>query len=356
MAAVGALMAAFHLVKLAALVNNLSAFPTLRRNDVSPGRPRTSILVPARDEAARLPRTLPGFLAQPADEIIVLDDGSSDGTASVVTGFADPRLRMLTGTDLPPGWIGKNWACHQLAKAATGDLLVFCDADVTLREGALDAMWTQIRRQRADVFSTFPRQHTGTLGERLFVPLLDENLLTFLPHQLLDVPVPVAAVANGQVLAFRRVAYDAVGGHEAVAGKIVEDLALAQLSRRLGFKLGLALGGDLVDARMYDGYASAVRGMGKSLRAIHRGSDLTLIASAAWNLTAYTVPWLRWNHGQVWRVAAVLGLVERILVNAKTGRGAYAEAALVPLTPPAALPVYLLGLRRAARWKGRSYL
>lgn len=355
MAALGALIAAFHLVKVASLMSNLGAFPTLRRNDVSPGRPRTSILVPARDEAARLPRTLPGFLAQPADEIIVLDDGSCDGTARVVAGFADPRLRMLTGRDLPPGWIGKNWACHQLAAAATGDLLVFCDADVSLRAGALDAMWTEMRRQRADVFSTFPRQYAGSLGERLLVPLIDENLLTFLPHQLLDAPVPAAAVAIGQVLVFRRGAYDAIGGHEAVAGRIVEDLALAQRSRRLGFKLGLALGGDLVSARMYDSYGSAVRGMGKGLRAIHRGSDLALVASAAWNLTAYTVPWLRWNHGQVWRVAAVLGLAERLLVNAKTGRGAYAEAALVPITPLTALPVYLLGLRRAARWKGRRY-
>jgi len=355
MAAVGALIAAFHIAKVACLVSNLGAFPTLRRHDVAPDRPRTSILVPARDEAARLPGTLPGFLAQPAEEIIVLDDWSSDGTAGVVAGFADPRLRLLTGAGLPPGWIGKNWACHQLAAAATGDLLVFCDADVTLREGALDAIWAQIRRQRADVFSTFPRQYAETLGERLFVPLIDENMLTFLPYHLLDAPLPVAAVANGQVLAFRRAAYHAIGGHQAVAGKIVEDLALARRSRRLGFKLGLALGGDLVSARMYDDYACAVRGMGKSMRAVHRGSDLALVASAAWNLTAYTVPWLRWNHGRVWQVAAVLGLAERLLVNAKTGRGAYAEAALVPVTAPAALPVYLLGLRRAARWKGRSY-
>jgi len=111
----------------------------------------------------------------------------------------------------------------------------------------------------------------------------------------------------------------------------------------------------MVSTRMYEGYRCAVRGLGKSLRAAHGGSDLILAASAAWNVIAYTVPWLHWRRGRAWRVAAVLGLTERFLVNAKTGRRAYGELALVPVTAPAALPVYALALRRTARWKGRRY-
>jgi hypothetical protein len=360
-------LACFHLVKTAGLVANLRGFPTLDRALADgahtppsgaqvPPLPRVSLLVPARDEAARLPRALPGLLAQPAAEILVLDDSSRDATADVVRAAAgDPRLRLLAGAPVPAGWVGKNWACQQLADAARGDLLVFCDADVVLRPGALAAAWVQMHRQGSDVFSVFPRQHTGTLGERFLVPLIDENLLAFLPHGLLEMPVPAAAVANGQFLAFRRQAYHAIGGHRAVAGHIVEDLALARRTRRAGCKLGLALGGSLVGARMYDGYASAVRGLGKSLRAAHGGSDAALLASAAFNLAAYTLPWLRWRHGRAWQLAAVLGLAERLLVNAKTGRGAWAEALLVPATAPAALPVYALAMRRTARWKGRSY-
>jgi glycosyltransferase involved in cell wall biosynthesis len=351
----GAVVAAFHLVKTAGLISNRFAFPVLAARDHAPARPRTSILVPARNEARNLARTLPGLLAQPAEEILVLDDGSDDGTADVAAGWPDRRLRVLPGAGCPPGWVGKNWACHQLALAATGDLLVFCDADVQLGPGALDAAWAQMQRHRADVFSVFPRQDTSGLGERMLVPLIDENLLAFLPHRLLDLPVPAAAVANGQFLAFRRTAYDVIGGHRGVAGAIVEDLALARRARKTGLRLGLALGGPLVGARMYDGYASTVRGFAKSVRAAHAGSDLLLAASAAWNLAAYTVPWLAWNRGRSWRVAAMLGLVERVLVNEKTGRAAYAEAALVPVIAPAALPVYLLALRRTARWKGRTY-
>jgi len=346
--------AAFHIVKTAGLIFNLRDFPVLRRG-FRPGRPRTSLLVPARDEAARLPRVLPGLLAQPADEVLILDDGSTDGTAGAVASFHDRRLRLLRGEPRPDGWIGKNWACHQLAAAATGELLVFCDADVILRPQALNAVWAEMARQRADVFSVFPRQITGTVGERLLVPLIDETLLSFLPHRLLDLPVPSAATANGQLIAFDRTAYAALGGHAAIHDRIVEDVALARRSRRLGFRLGLALGGDLVQARMYGGYQSTVAGLGKSLRAAHFDSGAVLAASAAFHLAAYTMPWVLWNRGPAWRTAAVLGVAERVLTNAKTGRGAYAEAALVPVTALAALPVYAVAARRRARWKGRVY-
>jgi glycosyltransferase involved in cell wall biosynthesis len=357
MATLATAAAAFHLVKLAGLIGNLDAFPSLRPAPPPPPGVAISLLVPARDEADRLPGTLASLRAQPATEILVLDDCSGDGTAEVVRRAAavDQRVRLLPGAPVPPGWVGKNWACQQLAEAARGELLVFCDADVTLHPGALAAAYAELMRQRSDLFSVFPRQRAVTAGERLLVPLIDEMLLAFLPHQLLSLPVPAAAVANGQFLACHRSAYRRLGGHAAVAGEIVEDLALARLARRRGLRLGLALGGRYVSARMYRGYAEAVRGMGKSLRAAHRGSDPLLIASAAANLTAYTLPWLRWRRHPGWRLAAVLGLVERLLVNAKTGRGSYGEALLVPVTAPAALPVYLLALRRTARWKGRTY-
>ncbi|GIH11102.1 hypothetical protein Rhe02_91690 [Rhizocola hellebori] len=355
MARLGSAVAAFHLVKTAGLLANLHAFPVLGQGANS--FLKTSFLVPARDEAKNLPRTLLGLLKQPAAEILVLDDQSADDTAEIVRSLAkaDSRLRLLEGSPPPAGWIGKNWACHQLAEQATGDLLAFVDADVSMRPGALSAIWAQIGAQHADVFSVFPRQHAGTLGERMLVPLIDEVLLAFLPHALLDLPIPAAAVANGQVLAFTRRAYRTLGGHQAVAGEIVEDLALARLTRRAGLKLGLALGGDLVRARMYDGYAATVRGIGKSIRSAHADSDPLLVASALGNLAAYTLPWLRLRHGAAWQLAAALSLAQRVLTNAKTGRASYAEAALVPFIAPAALPIYRLGLRRTARWKGREY-
>lgn len=354
--ALARVVVAFHAVKLAGVAANLVMFPTLARQGRA-GRPDISLLVPARDEGQRLPVALAGLLAQDVSEIIVLDDQSGDDTAAVVSRAAkdDPRVRLLRGTPLPRGWTGKNWACQQLAAAARGDVLLFCDADVLLAPGAVDACWAQMRAQRADVFSVFPRQHTATLGERLLVPLIDEVLLAFLPHPLLRLPVPSAATANGQLLMFRRRAYEALGGHAAVADALNEDLTLARRARRAALRLGLALGGDLVSARMYAGYRESVRGFGKSLRAAHGGHDSALALTAAWHLLAYTLPWLAWRRGRAWRIAAVLGLAQRITVNVKTGRGAPGEAMLVPVTPLAALPAYALASRRNARWKGRSY-
>jgi glycosyltransferase involved in cell wall biosynthesis len=358
---------AFHAVKLAGLVANLVMFPALRvqvrvpAGAPAPGgrarRPDISLLVPARDEARRLPAALAGLLAQDVTEIVVLDDQSSDATAAIVrrAAEADPRVRLVRGTPPPPGWTGKNWACHQLARAARGDILLFCDADVLLAPGAAAACLTQMCAQRAEVFSVFPRQRTVTLGERLLVPLIDDVLLAFLPHCLLRLPVPSAATANGQLLMFRRSAYDVLGGHAAVADNLIEDIALARRARRAGLRLGLAIGGDLVSARMYSGYRDCVRGFGKNLRAAHGGHDGALAVTASWHLLAYTVPWLAWRRSRLWRAAAVLGLAQRLLVNAKTGRGAPGEAALVPVTPLAALPVYALAFRRSAQWKGRSY-
>lgn len=348
----------FLAVKITGLAVNAATFPTLRPAPATRAvGPRVSILVPARNEARRLPRTLPALLAQPADEILLLDDCSEDATAEIAESLVgdDSRVKVLTGRPLPDGWTGKNWACHQLAEAATGDLLVFCDADVRLAPGALDAVIAESRRQAADVFSVFPRQETATTGERTLIPLIDDVLLAFLPFRLLSLPIPAAATANGQLLAFRRGVYNALGGHSGVRQAIVEDVRLALHTRRMGHRLGLALGGDLVSARMYEGYRAAVRGFGKSLLAAHGGSRTLLGMSAAWHLLAYTAPWLKAGSGRTWRLAALLGLVERVLVNAKTGRGAWWEAALVPVTPLAAIPVYVEAARRTTTWKGRSY-
>lgn len=356
--ALTAMVTGFHLAKLGGIAVNLVMFPVLRPGGGEPARrPATSVLVPARDEAGRLPAALRGIRGQQAAEILILDDASADETAAVAerAAAADPRVRLLRGAPVPDGWTGKTWACHQLAAAARGELLVFCDADVTLEPGALDALWSGMCAQRADVFSVFPRQRTATLGERLLVPLIDEVLLAFLPHVLLRLPVPAAATANGQLLAFRRAAYAALGGHAGVAGELAEDLALARRARRAGMRLGLALGGDLVSARMYRGYLESVRGFGKSLRAAHGGSDLVLAAAVTWPLLACTLPFLLARRSRTWRLLAAAGLAQRALVNVKTGRRALAEAALVPVTPLAAVPAYLLAARRTARWKGRRY-
>ncbi|MCB0161394.1 MAG: glycosyltransferase family 2 protein, partial [Caldilineaceae bacterium] len=163
------------LVMLAIALGNLWAFPRLSPTSATAPMARVSVLIPARDEAAVIGRTVDALLGQepPVHEVLVLDDGSTDGTggAAHAAAGADPRLRVLDGAPLPAGWVGKNWACHQLGQAATGDVLLFTDADVCWEAGALSAVIRLQASLDADLLTVWPTQATVTWGERLVVPL-----------------------------------------------------------------------------------------------------------------------------------------------------------------------------------------
>jgi glycosyltransferase involved in cell wall biosynthesis len=353
------MVAGFLLLKLANLTVNLVTFPRLdpsrRRAESEP----VSLLVPARNEAEGLAGTLPSLLDQPAAEVLLLDDRSTDGTAELAQRLAghDQRFRVVPGCQAPPGWIGKTWACHQLAEAATGSVLVFVDADIRLAPGALQALAWQRHAQRADVFSVFAQQVTGSLGERLIAPVIDDVLLCFLPHPLLRAPAASAATASGGLLAFTRPAYQRLGGFASVRCELVEDVAIARRTRRLGLRLGLALGGDLVSTRMYTGYVDAVTAFARGVHGIYRtlpARRLLLTALGLWHVLAYTLPLLL-SRRPAWAVLCAAGAAERLLVEAKTGRRQWGEALLMPLTPIAMLPVLARAMRRRQQWNGRHY-
>ncbi|MGI8747140.1 MAG: glycosyltransferase, partial [Deinococcus sp.] len=338
----------FLLYKLFTLGVNMLSFPVLRFRPPHPHPLRVSLLVPARDEAHNLPHTLPGLLAQGADEVILLDDSSGDGTGDLARrlGEASPAagLRVLDGLPRPPGWHGKPWACEQLGQAATGEVLVFTDADVSWRPGALAAVLHELERSRADLLSVWPRQETRRPGERLLVPLVDDVLLGLLPAPLVRLPFASLSAGNGQLMAFRQESYRGVGGHALVRSEVLEDVLFASRLKARGGQLALALGGELLSVRMYRGYRESVLGLAKSLPVAHGHSRPLLALSWFWHLAAYTLPLFFGPRGLV-----LLGLAGRLGVNLKTGRrrpADLAEVLLTPLAPLASLPVYLLALRR----------
>lgn len=348
----------FLALKMLVLILNLARFPVLTASAATDLR-RVSVLIPARDEADRLPGTLPAMLAEHDAEVLVLDDNSSDSTARVAQDVIDrsghPGAHVLSGEALPAGWTGKAWACHQLAAAAGGDTLVFLDADVTLEPGALRAVVGEKARSGADVFSVFPRQETRTLGEHLIVPTIDNVLLCLLAHPLLRLPVPSAATAHGACLVFDRGSYAHVGGFEAVRGEIVDDVALARRTRERGMQLGLALGGDLVHVRMYRSYAEVVAGLSRGLMPMANGSPVVLLAGWATHLAAYTLPWALLPLHRRWAWPLAFGVLERVLVEVKTRRYALWQAVLVPAVAPAMAPLIVRALRGRPTWRGRTY-
>lgn len=351
---------AFLLPQLAVLVVNLMAFPVLGRVAASPLPLRkVSILVPARNEAHNLPTTLPGILSQGADEVIVLDDGSEDDTASVLAAWSDghPELRRLTGAPLPPGWTGKNWACHQLAQVATGDLWLFTDADVHWGPGALASVRQLQHATGAGLTTVWPRQITGSWFERIAVPIVDVVLLAGLPHPLATrSTLAAAAAANGQCMMFAREAYAQSGGHASVRANVLDDVRLAQRAKHAGVRLALGLGGDRLAVRMYRGSREVVDGFAKNILAAVGGRPGVLVGLTILNTLVYTAAWpLAWLDPR-WLVLGSAGLALRAATAWKTGRPV-AEAMLQILLPVALWPIVAQAIRwrRGYRWKGRTY-
>lgn len=355
-----------------ALVAILNTLTLLRLRPAPPitDAPRLSLLIPARNEAAVIDATVRALLAQayPNFEVIVLDDASTDSTAAIAqsAGVGDPRLRIIRGESLPAGWMGKNWACHQLSQAASGEWLIFTDADVRWLPGALAALAETMTRTRADVLTVWPTQHTVTWSERLVVPLMALAVLGYLPLPLVHhTPWPVFAAANGQCLAFRRRAYQAVGGHAAVRGQIVEDVALARQAKARGLRLRMADGAGLVACRMYGGWPSVRDGFAKNILAGHGNSIVFLLLSTAFHWLIFVFPWLWLALGTgttgwpVWpAVWIALGIGARALTAAAT-RQRLGDALLMPvsvllMTLIAARSIWWRLRYGGPQWKGRT--
>lgn len=264
-------------------------------------RASVTVLLPARDEAHRIEPCLVGLLAQdhPAMHVIVLDDGSTDGTGDLVRAAVagDSRFTVIHGgPEHPPeGWLGKPWACQRLATAALAgdpapDVLLFVDADVVLAPDAVRRIAGLMRDSGLDLASPYPRQVAITAAERLVQPLLQWSWMTTLPLGLAeDSPRPSLTAANGQVLSITPAAYARSGGHETVRHEVLEDIALARAVKATAGRANVTDGTDLATCRMYTSRTELVNGYTKSLWAAF-GSPAGSIGATGLLTFAYVLP------------------------------------------------------------------
>jgi hypothetical protein len=352
------------------LMANLRALRVPDPEGRPPAGTRVSVLVPVRDEAARITPCIQALLASEAVDldVLVLDDGSTDATADVVTAAAagDPRLRMLTGAPLPPGWLGKPHACHQLAEAATGDVLVFVDADVVVERHGLAASVALLRASGLDLVSPYPRQETVTAAERLVQPLLQWSWLAFLPLRRAErSPRPSLAAANGQLLVCDAGAYRAAGGHAAVRDAVIEDVALARAFKAAGRSATVVDGTAIARCHMYDGWAQLRDGYAKSLWAAFSSPAgsvgvLGLLALLYLVPPAGAVRALARGRPRAAVVPALgyaAGVAGRVAAAARTG-GRRADAVAHPVSVMALIGLTGLSWWRRATgrltWRGRT--
>src|SRR6266851_268958 len=231
------------------------------------GRPTVSVIVPARNEEACLDPCLRSLVAQAGVtfEIIVVDDHSTDRTRNIARSFADPPVRVVEAGPLPAGWTGKNNAVTAGSQAARGEWLLFTDADTIHRPGSLARTLAEAKRQGAAMLSYSPEQVVESFWEKAVMPVIFAELAaTFRSSQVSD-PNSSAAAANGQYILITREAYDAVGGHAAIAANLLEDVALARAVKRSGRKIFFRYGGDAVRTRMYRSFAQLREGWTKNL-------------------------------------------------------------------------------------------
>lgn len=324
--------------------------------DPAPAREPVSVLLPVRDEAARVAACVRSLLAQQGVEdleVLVLDDGSSDGTADVVRRVAagDSRLRLLEGRPLADGWLGKPHACQQLADAARGDVLVFVDADVTLAPHAVAASVALLRQTGLDLVSPYPRQLTATVAERIVQPLLQWSWLTTLPLRVAErSPRESLAAANGQLLVVDARAYVECGGHASVRAEVLDDVALLRAVKRAGGRGVVADGTEVATCRMYDGWESLRDGYAKSLWSAF-GSPAGATAVMAGLGLAYVVPPLAALRGSRVGLAGYAAAVAGRALVARRVRGRVWPDVLAHPASVAAL-AWLTAQSWRRRWRG----
>ncbi|WP_217913761.1 glycosyltransferase [Miltoncostaea marina] len=349
------------------------ALPAADREPPLTGGPLVSVVVPARDEARGIGaavRSLRALEYRDVD-VVVVDDRSRDGTAAAARAAAgdDPRVRVVAGGPLPAGWVGKPWACHQGARLARGEWLLFTDADVVHRPDSLGRALALARRLGRGGVTLLPTVDCEGVAERVVTPAALTAIATFVaPGPLARrAGSPVAMAAGGYILVERSL-YRAVGGHEAIRGRMVDDVWLAARVKRAGALLVPLPAGPLARLRMYHGAREVWEGWSKNASfAATGGPAKGLAAAGALALLALAPP-----------AAAAAGLRRREPGVAAAGlAGVAACAALQRLAAPYAatprryaltLPLGLLVLAAATargaldrmrglgpRWRGRRY-
>ena len=336
-------------------------------------RPRLSILIPARNEARNIGACLTSVLeAGPADgsyEVIILDDRSEDDTyrRAVEAIAGDSRVTLIRGEEPPAGWIGKAYACHQLAAAATGSWWLFLDADARMEKGAVEVAWHAAQSQGDGLITGFPRQVTKTWMERLVVPMMGFIIGCHLPIRLVRSSSDARfAAAHGAWMLIDSATYEAIGGHAANRSNLVDDMALAREVKRQGYPVTLADVKPVVHMRMYHDAGEVWHGFRKNMYAGTGRNPILLAAVLGLYACLYVLPFLAlllspFNSG--WLMPAVAAYLLGVAIKFTTDRmqsqpgwlAWFLPASIACMIAIGAASWLSAGRGKGYEWKGRIY-
>ena len=333
--------------------------------EASGKKPEVSVIVPARNEEASLGTCLESLASQAGVdfEIVVVNDHSTDRTVDIAASF--PKVRMIEAGPLPQGWTGKNNAVACGAQQARGEWLLFTDADTVHLPGSLARALAEAKEHQAEMLSYSPEQIAVTFWEMAILPVVFAELARQYPPSKVSDPASPIAAANGQFILIRRKTYDVVGGHAAVAGDILEDVALAKCVKSAGRRIRFRYAADALRTRMYRNFAQLREGWTKNLALLFPSPGRVALRIAFfWGL-----PWLfllfplfgfkQPVHHWWWNVLVLMGVSRNVMSLRRANFGLVMEL----LGAVFGMPVFAYLLLRSKRmhgkgtveWKGRTY-
>ncbi|MEE4177660.1 MAG: glycosyltransferase [Bacteroides sp.] len=351
----------FLVLRLLVALTNL-----LTRQWLHPDQPEdnalVSVLIPARNEERNIGKLLESLGRQdyPQLEILIYDDLSTDQTARLVEECAkkDSRIRLLPGKGLPQGWLGKNHACHQLAREAKGDYLLFIDADVTAESKLISQALAHLQKHKLSLLSIFPQQMMHTLGERLTVPLMNWILVSLLPLIFTRISSWTSfSAANGQFMLFHAKTYRKHHFHQMVRSQKVEDIIIFRKLKKLGLRGHTILSNGQVKCRMYTSFREALQGFSKNVFEFFGNSILLTVFMALLTTFGFVPVYLALGteFALAWLAGAIL---LRAMAAFASRQNVVQTIVLLPFQQLAFFVVIIEAIRVRIRgkssWKGRK--
>ena len=346
------------------LINSINNYFYLRPTKSGVIDSKIAILIPARNEESNIKNLLSDLSEQVVlsdYSVTVLDDNSTDSTADVVRLYSnqDEKFELIDGKPLPHDWLGKNYACHQLAiNKSDANYLVFLDADVRLSIDAIATALTELQSKKLDFISPYPRQIVKSWSEHLIQPLLQWSWLSTLPIKLAQKSSrPSLTAANGQFFVVKTEAYIASGGHKSIKGEVIDDMELAKSLKRSGFKGGVTNGSNIASCRMYQNWSQLRNGYQKSLWRAFKEIPNAIVLSLLL-IVFFIYPFIEMLRGSLIGLVSFFLVVLSRMVTAKLSRGNLLASFLHPLS--ISLLIYLLitswiqHSRGNLAWKGRK--
>jgi len=320
-----------------------------------------SILIPARNEAGNILSLLQSINRQDYRdfEVIVYDDESSDKTYAVCTKFADTHkgFRVIKGNELPDGWTGKNYACHQLAKQARGDYFLFLDADETIANGLINSAVHRMKIYKLGLLSLFANQVMPTMGEKTTVPLLHYMLLNLLPLRLVYLSKNAGiAVACGQFMLFDAAIYRENWWHQLVSDKVVEDAAIMKLVKSASCNGEVLLANGMINCRMYKSYREAITGFSKNALAVFNYSIFSVLIYIIMLAGGPMLVLMTLNFNLIFFMLGLI-ILTRIMISLSAGQSAIYNVITHPIQMINLVMIAFISIQKNLTntnvWKGR---